>query len=83
MKSCRILYVLYVSILRFVTVGDLYNVYQIFHIKYAGFWTLDLRAILLDFSCCVGAYVSLRTIQLVCQGFREHTELVLIAFQVM
>jgi len=31
----------------------------------------------------VGAYVSLRIVQLVCQGFREHTALVLIALQVM
>ena len=31
----------------------------------------------------VGAYVSLRIVQLVCQGFREHTSLVLIALQVM
>ena len=32
---------------------------------------------------CVGVYVSLRTIQLVCQGFREHTQLVFIDLQAM
>ena len=31
----------------------------------------------------VGAYVPLRTFQLVCQGFREHTQLVFIALQAM